>query len=536
MRQSEARTHASPRPARAAALFLAVCVVLGFLLGDRYIARLPNHAGYFLVAVDDRVAAPMSSPRPRHTVVIVVDGLRMDSAETMTSTRRLLERGQCRVSDQGGYTVSRPMYALLSTGLEVDRTGSRNNDSTAPLAAESIWQIARQAGMRVSGSSHLPWFRELFPDGFDRFALMRSHEDDVFQTGLPDDLFDVNLFHPLYVDEAGHQSGAASSEYRAAVARVDGEIGRLLDRLDLERDLVVLTADHGHRDEGGHGGAQPEIGRVLTCFAGAHVGRRDDRLAFDARSTAPSLSLMLGLHFPRNMRAGDDALDQIFGWRQDEPNDAPYLADRRAAVARFRAENAAALEKWLGDAPGTWPRLYARERSAQNNRALGVAVVGVVFLAVRLRRTAGGRGENRRDILASLVWLSTLVAAIWLSHRIVLGDFDYTVINLKVRYLPRAFGAVFLAGAFAWAARVARDRGWTHLANDAVTFSALLLLCNLGHVLVYGWPLGFPLPSPAARYFPFFGAIAQVGFGLLGLLAVRMATREGVTGTRSRRR
>ena len=33
----------------------------------------------------------------------------------------------------GTYTVSRPVYALLSTGLEVDRTGARNNEQTAPL-------------------------------------------------------------------------------------------------------------------------------------------------------------------------------------------------------------------------------------------------------------------------------------------------------------------------------------------------------------------------------------------------------------------
>ncbi len=524
-RSRSAGSTRTARPHTAACVFVLACMLTGLLLGDRYISRLPNHAGYFLVAVEDHVSAPMVTPRPRHTVVIVVDGLRMDSAETMMSTKRLLEHGQCRVTDQGGYTVSRPIYALLSTGLEVDRTGSRNNDSAAPLRAESIWQVARESGLRVSGSSHLPWFHELFPEGFDRFTLARSHEDDVFAT--PDGLYDVNLFHPLYVDEAGHQTGAASPEYKATVARADVEIGRLLDRLDLTRDLVVLTADHGHRDAGGHGGAQPEIARVLTCVAGARIAKREDRLAFDARATAPSLALLLGLRFPRNMRAGDDVLDQIFAWTKGDKSDAAYLADRHAAVARFRTENAAALTGWLGDAPGTWPRLYAREEAAQSTRTAAMLVLGVILLLLRLRQTTRAAGvAMRRAALFTLMWLTMLVAATWLSHHLVLGDFDYTVINLKVRYLPRAFGVVLLAGAFAWVARVVQERAWAGLANDAVTFSALLLLCNLGHIFVYGWPLGFPLPSPAARYFPFFGAIAQVGFGALALFAIVMAARE----------
>src|SRR5262249_4815890 len=148
-------------------------------LGEKYISRLPNHAGEFLVAVPDEVRAPRP-PRPRHTVVIVVDGLRADAAETMGITKDLVREGQCRLSDQGAYTVSRPEYALLSTGLEVDRSGARNNDLTTPLAAESVWQIARQSGLRVAGSSHLPWFRQLFPDGFDRFDAAETHATDVF--------------------------------------------------------------------------------------------------------------------------------------------------------------------------------------------------------------------------------------------------------------------------------------------------------------------------------------------------------------------
>ena len=307
------------------------CVVVGAVLGTTYIPRLSNHAGYWLVPFDDvPIAEP--PPRPRHTAVIVVDGLRRDAAETMASARSLGESGQCWISDQGDYTVSRPVYALLSTGVEVDRTGARNNEETSPLAAESIWQVARQAGRTVHGSSHLPWFRELFPDGFDTFTLARTHADDVL--AVPE-LADIELLHPLYVDEAGHHHGAASAEYRAAVARADLEIGRLLARLDLTQDLVVLTADHGHRDAGGHGGAQPEIREVLLCVAGRNIRHADGAFVrFDGRATAPLLSVLLGLRFPRHLRAGEDGLDAIFAIA-DVPE--AWAVDRRRAVDRARA-------------------------------------------------------------------------------------------------------------------------------------------------------------------------------------------------------
>ena len=480
-------------------LFLVVAAAIGFAVGDSYIGRLPNHAGYHLVPVTDAVGTPIPV-RPRRALFVVVDGLRRDSAETMEAARVLASHGQCRVSDQGSYTVSRPMYALLSTGLEVDRHGARNNENSAPLAAESIWQVARESGLRVFGSSHLPWFKELFPGGFDAFSLAHTHEDDVFATPLGD----VTVVHPLYVDEAGHQSGGASPAYAAAVKRVDGELLRALAAIDFEQDLVVLTADHGHRDAGGHGGAQPEINHVLICFAGRNVAHREGRLAFDGRSTAPALALLLGLRFPRHMRAVEDDLDVLSEILVDDAAFAPYRADRVRAVEHFRAENRAYLENALGGPPGTWSRLYAHDARTQLFRAIPVLLLAGFILFFK----------TKRSTLATVA-LSALL--LWGVHHLVLGDFDYTVINLKVRYVPRAV----LVSAMAWVgvALFARKR----VVFDLGVVVALLLVVNVGLVFVFGAPLGFPLPPPAARYFPFFGAIALLVFGMLTAIAAVVA-------------
>ena len=515
--------HALDKRRLAGIALCVVAVVVGFVLGEGYIDRLPRHAGYFLVSVEDEVRVPIPA-RPRHTAFVVVDGLRRDFAESMRVTKELARAGQCRVSDQGSFTVSRPEYALLSTGLEVDRTGSRNNDLTAPLAAESIWQIARRSGLRVSGSSHLRWFEQLFPDGFDRFSHQKSHAADVFapENG---ELLDVNVFHPLYVDENAHQHGARSPEYAAAVARVDGEIAGLLARLDLSQDLVVLTADHGHRDAGGHGGAQPEIRNVLVCFAGRGVAARADVGAFDGRSTAPALAVLLGLRFPRNMRAGDDGLDVLWDIALPTAERAGYLADRHAAVDRFREENRVALERWLGGAPGTWPRLYEREARAQTWRFGSVAVFALVCAALSFR----ARRLGSHAALETTAWLAFSALTVWCVHHAVLGDFEFTVINLRERFIPRA-AAVAIVSALATLvahARIVRDP--TRLAGDLLLSIGLLLTMNVGHVYVYGWPFGFPLPSQAARYFPFFGAIALVTYALAALLLLVIQWRRART-------
>jgi hypothetical protein len=337
-----------------------LALAVGAAVAQTYISRMPNHAGYHLVEVHDELQVTPPA-RPRHVVFILVDGLRLVAAESMRAVAMLRTHGQCRVADQGSYTVSRPMYAVLSTGVEVDRHGSRNNEDTSPLAAESLWEIARADGRTVAGASHLPWFPQLFPRGFDAFHTATAETEDVMN-GWP--LADVTVLHPLYVDEAAHQHGALSAEHTRAVERADRETLELLAHVDFAQDLVVFTADHGHRDAGGHGGDEPDVARVMLCFAGRHVARVADPPPMQATAVAPTLAVLSGLRFPRHMRAGDDGLDAVWSvvdmGADPRADAAPYLQDRRAAITRFRRENAAALRAKSGGAVDTWPAVSAQ--------------------------------------------------------------------------------------------------------------------------------------------------------------------------------
>ncbi len=57
----------------------------------------------------------------------------------------------------------------------------------------------------------------------------------------------VTLFEFYHTDKAGHSQDAA--EAATTLARVGAFIGALLDRLDGERDLLVVTSDHGNLDD-----------------------------------------------------------------------------------------------------------------------------------------------------------------------------------------------------------------------------------------------------------------------------------------------
>ncbi len=467
----------------AAALALAF---VGLRIGESYISRLPDHRGYFLVDVDD--PAPKVTPaRPRHTTLIVADGLGLAPARGTQSAARLAAAGQCRETEVGPISVSRPVYAVISTGLEQDRTGARNNDEQSPLAAESIWDVARAAGLEVAGVSDVLWWQQLFPRGFDRYITLPDDADSFARA----ELGDLTLIHVSNVDHAGHEHGGASPEYAAAVARVDRELGRFLDHQDLTRDLVIFTADH--------------------CFAGPGVAHTPPNpQILHSRTIAGTLAVLLGLRFPRHMRAVEDDLDTIFTLVDERALPPAYLEDRRAAIERFRTANQQRLTAWLGR-PGTWSDHQAHHARDQQLRAALLALLTLAgfALAARLRRL------DLRAALNLAAWCLLIAAATVVLHILVLGSFDWTAINLRERYLQTAPIICLAPALLALALRHWRLRDTSRLIADQLTLAALALALDLGHIVVFAWPLGYPLPGPALLLLPFIASFFLVIHALL---------------------
>lgn len=439
------------------ALFFVFALVVAIALGLTYGVRLSDHRGFRLIAVDDSVTA---APKPRRTVMVLFDGLGRDDADSLSTIQSLAREWPCIDTDVGSITFSRPSYAQISTGLEMDRTGVRNNVDTSPAAAESIWQVAKEAGREIRVASDLLWWRELFPSGIPAY----SAQPDERSYFTAQNLAEVSLIHPMYVDDAGHDHGATSPEFRAALARADRELASLLPLLDLQRDLLIVTADHGHALRGGHGGREPRVAHVRTCFAGAGVVHRAESAQASSTMIAPAMAILSGLRFPRHMRASRDGRDDLDLALSLADLPAPYLATRRAAIERFRAQNP------------DWTAIYV---SATNKQNVACAIAIALAALVASRKPW------------SLLYLATGFVALVLVHR----GFDLTAIRGGTfAFVAKSGVACLLASAIVFLYR--RDR------DDFVALVAAGLFLAMAQPILFGVKMGFPIPGPQVLFFP----------------------------------
>ena len=105
---------------------------------------------------------------------------------------------------------------------------------------------------------------------------------------ISNDPADASFIYLGEVDEAGHLYGGISEEYESALSRVDEHVGEILDAVERrsfnhpdEDWLVCITTDHGHLDEGGHGGADPVLRR--SFFGALRLGvRSSDQYSFES--------------------------------------------------------------------------------------------------------------------------------------------------------------------------------------------------------------------------------------------------------------
>ncbi|MFO0575320.1 MAG: alkaline phosphatase family protein [Polyangia bacterium] len=531
---------------RSYSLLLVVCSLLAAGLcgvaGSTWSDRLSSHRGFYQVtATPNAPSPPLALPRTRRTVVVVLDGLSYRDAQGLGALESLAASGQCRKTYVGSMSMSRPMYAVISTGLEADRTGSRGNDDTSPLAAESIWDVAQQAGLSVSAVSELPWWHELFPRGFSRYDV-RPRPENYFAQMVP---ADVQLVHTVYIDETAHDFGARSPEFQAAVRRADRELWGLLGTLDLSRDLLLVTADHGHSLRGGHGGQQERVAHVQTCFAGPRVQRRGTGGTLRSTSIAPALAVLLGLRFPAQLRAGagpgglpDDELEVL--WQIVDPAGFPpgYLDQRRAELERFRAENRQQLLRWLPQSDGTWTAFYEHAQRQQARRwLLCAAAVGLVLALQAAAQLRLLRAHKKRwpvlQALLSVGWLGSVWALGFGLQVLLRGSFDLTSTNHREEFIHFTCALGALCGTTAVLVHIAWRRSLRALMLDLSALLGTSALAAAAHPFVLGWKLGFPIPRPELMFFPYFAALFV---GCLAGLGVAVALIGWVHGEPRRRR
>jgi hypothetical protein len=373
--------------------------------------------------------SPFAGPLPtggrgtalsRRVVLVVVDGLRLDASRRMRTLNELRQQGADFTAWTGEPSLSLPGWTVIASGATQEISGVTTNWYKGAAKVDHLFAAAKRAGLRTAVAGSPGWGmlfgadldgRVLVPDPHDYRSLAGAFttSDDVVAGAmrlLADD-FAFVLIHLPSPDILGHGFGGASEPYAEAVRRVDAHLAALWGTIDPAATTLIVTADHGHIDRGGHGGWEAVVKQVPLVLAGRGV--RAGVHGGDVRQAdiAPTVAALLGIGIPAHSQ-GRPLVEALEGetaglarrWAEQQRNLYTYIAGY-LGTPRLAALFSNARLDALGDGPDGIASFaddiaheYATGRAAKLERerrrrlplAAGLAVIPLVYLALHGRK------------------------------------------------------------------------------------------------------------------------------------------------------
>ncbi len=393
---------------------------------------------------------PESAPALTDRLVLVVlDGIRSDVVGEMPFLEGLMDRAASWTIETVQPSLSNPARAVLVTGAGPDINGITNNGKFSPPPVDSIFSLARRAGIPTVAAGSSFWKRA-FGDHIDQLVTSGGKrlrhgappaELIAWQEGLCTNYIEALGRHEkgllvaglFAADAAGHDFGGESIQYIEVARAVDACLAKIIAALDDGQTTFFVTSDHGHiqhRGHGGHGGLEPEVTRVPLAAWGRGVREEAAGRSAEQVDVAPTICALLGLPLPTTTQ-GRILIEEL-----DAPD--PLLARLRSLQSRQR-------ELAVGNIadPVEGRKLERRERSL---RALGLLTFfcAVVFV-IGLRRPR----SFVLPVVGLAVYYVLYYACFWamgLGYSLsVVGREEY-LLNFFFRNAAAAAGALFIAG------------------------------------------------------------------------------------------
>lgn len=511
-------------------------------------------------------------------VLIVVDGLRADTALTMRAVQTLRDKGAAATLITGQPSLSVPGAANIESGTLQEIHGVTTNWYKGELKVDTIFAAAQRAGLTwfgADGDSYArfgqvtaspargEWrsFTEMSPEAYDRA---------VFEAGLAAVKAGTNLvfMHFSATDEMAHAHGANSDQYRQAAATIDGYLGQIVDLTLARGGTVLITADHGHIASGGHGGGESAVTHVLLALAGAGVRSAQpgaQELIASQADLAPTVAALIGAPVPSS--ATGQILYQLLqepagGWSARAVREAerqtvftdqylvalkaePLPPERRDELKRLKDGLQAGHDVFA--AAQEYTAALAATRAEARAHAMTAGRVGRIPLTVLLALlplvlfVPLWRGKLfSRAVLSSLVYFIVYNFLYFVVHgyRWSFSAFNSEDLMGKFfngRLFEAAAGALLAALALGLMARRAQRGGlaltWVDLAEGAaVTSLSVAYLLGLQALAFYLiWDVRFPfyLPNFTAGFKFYMDMLQLVAVGLAALPALAVAVFAG---------
>ena len=296
----------------------AFCIVYLLALG---VGSAFTASALWKSVIDYRPPPPLPSGRDSVTalsdrlVLVVLDGIRSDIVGKMKFLDSAVDRGASWTLETVQPSLSNPARAVLATGAWPEVNGVTNNRKFFPPAVDSIFSLARGAGLPTAAAGSHFWKRA-FGDYLDEVVTSSKklrhrappRELIDWQKQLCSDYIEGLRPHDAGLlvvglhaaDSAGHDFGGASAQYLEVARAVDACLSSLVEALDDGQTTFFAASDHGHidyRGRGGHGGLEPEV-TLVPLVAWGRAVRPIRGGAAKQVDVAPTICALLGLPLP----------------------------------------------------------------------------------------------------------------------------------------------------------------------------------------------------------------------------------------------
>ncbi|GAA3009902.1 alkaline phosphatase family protein [Actinokineospora diospyrosa] len=379
-------------------------------------ASLAVAAGALLVPALTATAAHAAAKTPK-VLVIGIDGLLFDriapaDAPTLDSLIATGSSSKTVLYDNPfAPTLSGPGWATLATGTWPDKHrvlsnswGSSTNLATYPDFLTRI-ESARPALSTFAAATWDPLVNDsagkaIFSGAVDARANGANDTDTTTQTvaRLRDVGPDASFVVLDDVDAAGHNCGAATTCYLNAIAATDQRVKQFVDTIRAratypnEDWTILVSADHGHTDAGGHGGLTPPERASFIIRNGPGTTPGTPAIAPKNVDVAPTVLSLLGVAIPAALdgrvlgTATGDPFDGLIGSLQTRVDETGIPTSVRGwtktTPSGWIIDNSAmgtgGMAEWRGWSFATddfWTRTETGQSRENNVRARGVFAV-----------------------------------------------------------------------------------------------------------------------------------------------------------------